>query len=161
MEIRIEASGLEGAERALRPEQVYTAMMLWYERGTRLVADELRSRAPARLRGKVYIRVDTLRPPRWARIGVKSGLARLIEGGTGALGDPSFRHVSRHWPSTEGITQTTGLPRPQAFLVARSIGLRGGNPPRPFIQPTWRAVAGRVEQLAEQVVAEVLAGGGL
>jgi hypothetical protein len=100
--------------------------------------------------------MDTVRPPRWARIGVKSPLTWLIEGGTGALGDPSFRHVARHWPSTAGIMAATGLPEPQAFLVARAIGLRGGNRPRPFVQPTYEATKNVVAQMARDAVAEVL-----
>ena len=36
---------------------------------------------------------DGYRPPRWARIYVKSGLAHLLEGGTGSMGSGGgFRH---------------------------------------------------------------------
>jgi len=129
---------------------------LWFDRASKVVRDELKARAPGSLKNKVYIRMDTLRPPRWARISVKSPLGWLIEGGTGSQGDPTFRHVSRHWPSTSGIMAATGLPEPRAFLVARAIGLRGGNPPRPFVRPTYEATRGRVEQMINEITAEVL-----
>jgi len=156
LEIRLDATGMEEALRQCNPQQVYTVLNLWFDRASRLVRDELRARAPGSLSKKTYIRMDTLRPPRWARISVKSPMTWLIEGGTGAQGDPAFRHVSRHWPSTSGIMQATGLPEPQAFLVARSIGLRGGNPPRPFIRPTYEATKGQVAAMMGQIVAEVM-----
>jgi hypothetical protein len=156
LEIRLDVTGLEAALQQCNPQQVYTVLNLWFDRASKLIQAELKARAPGSLSKKTYIRMDTLRPPRWARISVKSPLGWLIEGGTGSQGDPSFRHVSRHWPSTSGIMQATGLPEPQAFLVARAIGLRGGNKPRPFIAPTYAATQGQVEALAAQIVAEVL-----
>jgi hypothetical protein len=156
LEIRLDATGLDEALRQLNPQQAYTALNLWFDRASKLVRDELKERAPGSLKSKVYIRLDTLRPPRWARISVKSPLTWLIEGGTGSQGNPAFRHVARHWPSTSGIMTATGLPEPQAFLVARAIGLRGGNKPRPFIAPTYEATKSQVEAMAGQIVAEVL-----
>ncbi len=156
MNITVDTRGMEEAMRALSPERVYTALMLWYDRGSRYIKGELAMRAPRRLKGKVKVLMDLMRPPRWARVYVKGGLAHLIEGGTGALGAGGFSHVSRHWPSTEGIMRQTGLPRPEAFLVARSIGMRGGNPPRPFIMPTYEATKGRVEQMAVEAVNEAV-----
>lgn len=156
MEIRLTTTGLENALKQLDPRQTYTMLNMWFDRASRLVRDELKARAPGSLKTKVYIRMDTLRPPRWARISVKSPIMWLIEGGTGSQGDPKFRHVARHWPSTSGIMAATGLPEPRAFLVARAIGLRGGNPPRPFIQPTYEATKAQVEALAGQIVTEVL-----
>jgi hypothetical protein len=50
----------------------------------------------------------------------------------------------------------TGLPEPQAFLVARAIGLRGGNRPQPFIAPTYRATQGHVTAMMEEITTEVL-----
>jgi hypothetical protein len=82
------------------------------------------------------------------RIYVRSGLAHLVEGGTGSQGAAGFSHAARHWPSTEGIMRATGLPRPEAFLVARAIGTRGGNPPRPFIRPTYEATKGQLGAMA-------------
>lgn len=156
LEIRLTAEGLEAALKQLDPQQVYTVLNLWFKRGAEYIQGELKARAPSSLARKTYIRYDTLRPPRWARISVKSPLTWLIEGGTGALGDPAFKHVARHWPSTAGIMKTTGLPEPEAFLVARSIGLRGGNRPQPFIAPTYRATQGHVTALMDDIIREVL-----
>jgi len=156
MEITIDARGIEAAAKELDPKRAYEVLMRWYATATVYVRDEMRARAPSSLKSKVIIKLDTLRPPNWARIRAKSRLAHLIEGGTGRLGAPGFKHVARHWPSTPGIMRATGLPKAEAFLVARSIGLRGGNPARPFVQPTYVAVKGRVEQMAEQAVKDVI-----
>jgi len=161
LEIRITAAGIEEALRALDARQVYTALMIWFSKGSQYIRDELRSRAPKTLRGKVYIRLDTARPPRWARISVRSPLARLIEGGTGLLGDPRFKHTGRHWPPAAGIQRSfvamgRDISLRQAFLVARTIGIRGGNRPRPFIAPTRAAVTPRVIAMAHEAVREAL-----
>lgn len=153
--LTISTSGIDDCLKAADPKQVYTILMTWYARGTTLAANELRSRAPKRLKRKVYVRMDVVRPPRWARIGVRGGLSWLVEGGTGRLGDPSFNH-GPHWPSTDGIMKQTGLPRTRAFAMARAIGLRGGNPPQPYIRPTWDAVKDRIEQMGPQIANEVL-----
>ena len=146
----------EASLKACNPQQVYTILNTWYDRATTIMANELRSRAKGRLKSKVYINMDKLRPPRWARIGVKHPLARIIEGGTGRLGDPAFNHMPNHWPSTLGIMEATGLPKGRAFLVARAIGLRGGNPAQPFIRPTYEAKRGEVERLMDVIAEEVL-----
>jgi hypothetical protein len=99
LEIRLDVTGLEAALQQCNPQQVYTVVVTWFDRASKLIQAELKARAPGSLSKKTYIRMDTLRPPRWARISVKSPLTWLIEGGTGSQGDPSFRHVSRHWPS--------------------------------------------------------------
>lgn len=156
LQVVVEGSGIEAALKQLDPKNVDKALMLWYDRGTRYVQRELSNRAPGRLRGKVRIKTDGYRPPRWARVWVKSPLAHLIEGGTGPQGAPDFRHSGRHWPNLAGIMRATGLPAPQAFLVARAIGERGGNPARPFIQPTFNATQGQLVQMATDVVNEVL-----
>jgi len=157
--LQIDITGYERSLAAVDPKNVYIILNTWYQRATNYVRDQLRMRAPTRLKRKVYIKMDTVRPPRWARIGVKSPLTWLIEGGTGSAGDPSFNHVNRHWPAIDGsggLMEEMGLPRPEAFLVARSIGLRGGNPAKPFIQPTFQAVNGTVTQMMETIAQEVL-----
>lgn len=157
MEITIDQRGIEAVLRQLDPKHGYEIIMRWYDAGTRLVRDEMRSRATSkRVAARVTIKLDSLRPPRWARIRSKSPLAHLLEGGTGALGASGFKHVARHWPSTQGIMRQTGLPQAEAFLVARAIGLRGGNRAQPFVQPTYLAVRGRVERMAEDAAREVL-----
>ena len=153
LDITIEASGIETALKRLDPQNVDRALIIWYDRGTRYVRNELRSRAKGRLKNKTAIKTDGLKPPRWARVYVKSPLARLLEGGTGRFSN-SIR--GDHWPSTPGIMRATGLPQPEAFLVARAIGERGGNPAQPFIRPTYMAVKGPLVRLAEDVVKEVL-----
>ena len=152
MKITVDAIGLESALKQLDPKHAQAALIAWYDASIKYVRQALRARAPASLKGKVRYMTDGFVPPRWARVYVKSPLAHLIEGGTGRLGSGGFNHVSRHWPSTEGIMRATGLPKPQAFAVARAIGLRGGNQARPFIEPTAFAVKGHVEQLGEEVV---------
>jgi hypothetical protein len=154
MRINVDATGINIALDALDPQHGQAAMIRWYDMAIKYVKQELRARAPATLKGKVRSMTDGFTPPRWARIYVKSPLAHLIEGGTGRLGAGGFNHVGTHWPSTEGIMRATGLPKPQAFAVARSIGLRGGNPARPFIEPTYMTVKGHVEQLAEAAAAK-------
>ena len=155
LSIVVSASGIEEVLRRLDPKNADRALIIWYERGTQYVRDELRNRAPSRLRGKVTIRTDGLTPPQWARVKVKGPLAHLIEGGTGTQGAPGFNHREHH-PSVEGIIRQTGLPRPEAFLVARAIGARGGNPPKPFIQPTFLVVQQPLVRMAEVIVDEVL-----
>lgn len=153
LEITVAGTGIEEALRRLKPENAQRALILWFDRGTRYVRTELRNRAPGRLRGKTRIRTDGLMPPRWARIDIKSPLAHLIEGGTGSLGAPGFNH-SKHWPNPAGIAAQTGLPMPEAFLVARAIGERGGNRAKPFIQPTFAAVQQPLVRLAQTCVEE-------
>jgi hypothetical protein len=156
MEITINATGITEALAAVDPKKAYMIIDLWYLRSTDYAKRELQTRSPARLRRKVRVLFDGYKPHRWARVFVKSPLAHLLEGGTGSRGVSPFKHVGRHWPSTKGIMEATGLPKPEAFLVARSIGLRGGNPPKPFLQPTWNVVMPRISEMAEQAAAEVL-----
>ena len=155
MQITIGAYGWDEAARQLSPKQAQTALILWFDRGTKYTKSQLRAMAPQRLKGKVRSMTDGLIPPKWARIFVKSPLAHLIEGGTGSMGAAGFNHVPRHWPSTEGIIEQTGLPRSQAYAMARAIGMRGGNPARPFVQPTFEMVHGRLNQMAQDVLKEV------
>jgi len=154
MRIDIDATGFEAALKRLDPQHAQAALIRWYDTAIKYVKQELRAQAPNTLKTKVRSMTDGLTPPKWARIYVKSPLAHLIEGGTGRQGAGGFNHVATHWPSTEGIMRATGLPKPQAFAVARSIGLRGGNPARPFIEPTYFAVKGHVEQLGEVAAAK-------
>jgi len=156
MDIIVEATGIEAALKAVAPQKAYEILTRWYATATVYVRDEMRARAPSSLKSTVKIKLDTLRPPRWAVIRARSRLTHLIEGGTGRQGASGFKHVARHWPSTLGIMQTTGLPQAEAFLVARTIGLRGGNPARPFVRPTYVAVKGHVEQLAQQAAQEAI-----
>lgn len=152
MQIKLDTTGMDAAVKQLDPEHAQAAMIRWYDTAIKYVKQELRTRAPMTLKSKVRSMTDGLTPPKWARVYVKSPLAHLIEGGTGRLGAGGFNHVSTHWPSTTGIMRATGLPKPQAFAVARSIGLRGGNQARPFIEPTYDAVKSHVEQLGEVAV---------
>lgn len=157
--LQIDIAGYEQSLAAVDPKNVYIILNTWYQRAGDYVRDQLRMRAPKRLKGKVYIRYDTVRPPRWARIGVKSPLTWLIEGGTGPAGDPSFNHVSRHWPAISGkygLMEEMDLPAPEAFLVARSIARRGGNPAKPFIAPTFQAVKGTIDTMMTAIIQEVL-----
>ena len=154
MQIKIDTTGMDAAVKQLDPQHAQAALIRWYDTAIKYVKQELRARAPATLKSKVRSMTDGLTPPKWARIYVKSPLAHLLEGGTGRLGVGGFNHVARHWPSTTGIMRATGLPKPQAFAVARAIGLRGGNPARPFIEPTYDAVKSHVEQLGEVAVSK-------
>lgn len=154
MQIKIDTTGMDAAVKQLDPEHAQAAMIRWYDTAIKYVKQELRSRAPTTLKSKVRSMTDGLTPPKWARIYVKSPLAHLLDGGTGRLGVGGFNHVATHWPSTTGIMRATGLPKPQAFAVARAIGLRGGNPARPFIEPTYDAVKSHVEQLGEVAVSK-------
>ena len=156
MDITIDATGITEALAAVDPRKAYEIIELWYLRSTDYAKRELQGRSPARLRSKARVLFDSYKPHRWARVFVKSSLAHILEGGTGAKGVPPFKHVSTHWPSTTGIMRAMGLPKPEAFLVARAIGLRGGNPPKPFLQPTWDVVAPRIAQMAEEAAAEVV-----
>ena len=162
MQITVEESGLEAVMRGLGPEQVGRAMTIGMERGSQFVAAELRRRVwrgrhktvwPP-MSGRVVIRMDRYQPPRWATVRVKGKLAHLIEGGTGALGIGPFSHAGSFFPNIEGIMRNTGLEKPEAFLIARAISLRGGNPPHPMIVPTWDATHSRVEQMADEAVDE-------
>ena len=162
MDIIVEATGIEAALKAVAPQKAYEILTVWYATASVYVRDEMRARAPSSLKSTVKIKLDTLRPPRWAVIRARSRLTHLIEGGTGRQGAPGFKHVPRHWPAVgnqpgkPGIMQMTGLPQAEAFLVARTIGLRGGNPARPFVRPTYVAVKGHVEQLAQQAAQEAI-----
>jgi hypothetical protein len=156
IEINLERSGIAEALKACDPKQAYEIIELWYLRAVPYVKGALQARAPARLKGKVRSMKDGYMPHRWMRVYVKSPLAHLLEGGTGAMGVAPFQHVTRHWPSTAGIMRQTGLPKSRAFLVARAIGLRGGNPARPFIGPTASAIVPRVEQMADEAARDVL-----
>jgi hypothetical protein len=157
MQITIDVEGIEKVAALLAPQQSQAVLIRWYELAIPYVKAEMRARAPVTLKAKVRSMTDGLLPPKWARIYIKSPLAHLIEGGTGRQGAGDFRHAARHWPSTEGIMRATGLPKPQAFAVAKTIGERGGNPPRPFVTPMYLAVRGHVQKLAEQAVKEVFA----
>jgi hypothetical protein len=54
------------------------------------------------------------------------------------------------------VAQGRDISLRQAFLVARTIGIRGGNRPRPFIAPTRAAVTPRVIAMAHEAVREAL-----
>lgn len=157
MRITVDAEGVQGAALALSPKHGPEVMRLWYDQAIKLIKVEMRAQAPTRLKSKVRHMTDGFIPPRWARVYVKSPLAHLIEGGTGSLGSSEFNHVAKHWPSAEGIMRQNPdmLPR-QAYRMARAIGMRGGNPPQPFIAPTYASVKGRVEALSDQIANEVL-----
>jgi len=158
MQISVEATGIEQAVRDLDPKRADLVLIKWFDGSTQYVKRELSNRAPKRLQRWVRIMTDRLTPPHWARVYVKSPLAHLIEGGTGPLGAAGFKHSGRFFPRVTGqygIMQTMGLPQAEAFLVARAIALRGGNPARPFIQPTFLAVQGRLVQMAEEAAREV------
>lgn len=157
MEINVSATGLDEATKALAPKRTYTVMVKWYDKATKYISGELRQAAPARLKGKVIVKIDAYRPPRWARVRVKSPLAHLIEGGTGRLGAPGFNHTSRYFPAISGqygLMQTMSLPKAQAFAVAKTISERGGNPAQPFIQPTGVKIEGPVIQMARDILDE-------
>lgn len=154
MNITVESTGIEAALAQMDPKRAEVALLLWYDRGTSYVKGELRSRAPARLRSKVKIITDGYKPPHWARVFVKSPLAHLIEGGTGRLGAAGFKHNTDFFPSVTGIMRSTGLEKPQAFLVARAIAEQGGTRPRPFIKPTFEATKGRLAQMAAEALDE-------
>lgn len=159
MEISVQAVGLEAAEKQLDPKHMYTALVTWYDRATKYMKQELEGRAPGRLKGKVIIKMDAYRPPRWARVRVKGSLAHLIEGGTGTQGAAGFNHAGAHWPRVNGksgIQNAMGVSRADAFAIAKAIGNRGGNPAKPFIQPTFVAVKPHVEQLAVQCIEDAL-----
>ena len=160
MEIIIDDDGFDAAAKALDPKVVEVALILWYTRATEVVKSTLRSNAPTRLQGKVRVMTDNYRPPRWARIYVKSGLAHLLEGGTGSQGSGGgFKHaVPLPFPSVTGIMKQTGLAKPQAFLVARTIFERGGNAPQPFIRPTYAAVQDRIVQMADEAIEDAWKG---
>lgn len=158
MNVSVTATGIEDVLKQLDPKQSQYVLIRWFETATRYVKQELRSRTPSRIKDKVRSMNDGMIPPRWARIFVKSPLAHLLEGGTGTQGVAPFNHASEVFPAIDGqwgIMVATGLPRPQAFAVARTIAKRGGNPPQPFIQPTFAAVEGPVVQLAERAANEV------
>lgn len=159
LRIDVDERGLNAVIKQLAPQQASEVMIRWYDRAIKFVVAELRARAPARLKGKVRHMTDGLIPPRWARVFVKSPLAHLLEGGTGRLGVAPFNHASQQFPAIDGewgLMKAMGISRPQAFVIARSIAMRGGNPPRPFIGPTAQAVKTRVERMAEQIADEVL-----
>jgi hypothetical protein len=160
MEIIIDADGLDDVAKVLDPKVVEVALILWYDRATQHAQTTLKSNAPTRFKGKVRVITDGLRPPHWARIYVKSGLAHLIEGGTGSQGSGGgFRHkVPLPFPSVTGIMRQTGLPKPEAFLVARAIFQRGGNTAKPFIRPTYDAIQDRIEQMASEAVEDAWKG---
>jgi len=158
LSMSLSASDLERAVKDFDPKQGYTILMTWWDRATKYAKGELRARTPATIRRKVYVKFDAVRPPRWARVGVRSPLTWLIEGGTGQLGDPTFNHNPRFFPNVDGrfgIMEQTGLPRSRAFLVARQIFLQGGTRPRPFVRPTYDAVRSRVVQMGDEIVREV------
>jgi hypothetical protein len=156
MEIVITGTGIEDALRRLEPKNIDRAIINWYDRGLRLVKNEMRSRTASRIRGKVVSRTDGYSPPRWAQVKVKSPLAHLLEGGTGRLGDPTFKHNPSFFPSVTGIMRQTGLEKPQAFVLARAIAEQGGMRPKPFVRPTFEATAGPLLKLMETCVDEAL-----
>jgi hypothetical protein len=160
MEIIIDADGLDDVAKVLDPKVVEVALILWYARATEHVKDTLKSNAPSRLKSKVRIMTDGYKPPHWVRIYVKSGLAHLLEGGTGSQGrGGGFQHkVPLPFPSVTGIMRQTGLAKPQAFLVARAIFEQGGISPRPFIRPTYEAVQDRITQMADEAVEDAWKG---
>jgi len=155
VEITIDTSGLDAASKQLDPKNVYTALTQWYKTSTVYVRDGMRARVKSRIKGKVKIRTDGFLPPRWARVRVYSPLGHILEGGTGRLGAPGFNHSSRHFPRVTGdggLMQTMGLPKAEAFAVAKSISERGGNRAQPFVHATYIATKAHVEHLAEEAL---------
>ena len=156
MSVVVTGSGFAEALQQLDPKNVDRALINWYDRGTRLVRDEMRARAKRRVAAKVKIITDRYTPPRWARIYSTHPVARLLEGGTGPAGDPAFKHKPKHFPNPDKLAKETGLSAPEAFLVARAIANRGGNKAQPFVKPTFAAVQQPLLRLMEQCVTEAL-----
>lgn len=160
MEVTIDVRGLEEAYKITDPVNVYNILMKWYQSSTVYIKDELKSRTPQSGKGKVRVRFDAYRPPRWARVRVYTPLAHIWEGGTGRQGAAGFNHNTSFFPNVDqgqwSIARTMGLPKAEAFLVARSIARRGGNPPKPFIYATYLATKNYVENLMDRVIKDVL-----
>jgi len=154
MEITVTTSGIDEALKRLDPKQAEIALILWYERGSKLVQSEVRSRAKPSLRGKVSVLTDGRRPPQWARVYVKSPIAHLLEGGTGKLGSPDFNHNEGYFPSWTGIAKQMGVGPKSAFVIARFIYERGGNRPQPFVKPAFNAVRNNLVKIAQDAADE-------
>ncbi len=156
--INLSATGFEEALARLDPKRRQTALVAWYRYSETYLKRVMRNASPSRIRGKVRSKKDTLSPPRWLRVFNAAPLAHLIEGGTGPIGDPRFNHAARHFPAVDGksgVMNAMDLPRSQAYVVARSIFLRGGNPPRPFVAPAWESAKPHVEQTLRTLMQEV------
>ena len=155
MEITIDTTGLDAAAKQLDPKNVFIALTQWYNEATVYIKNDMKSRVKRSIRGKVRIRTDGFKPPKWARVKVYSPLAHIMEGGTGTQGVAGFNHASRHFPNVTGpygLMKTMGLPKAQAFAVAKSISERGGNPAQPFKHATYLATKAHVEQLADEAL---------
>jgi hypothetical protein len=91
--------------------------------------------------------------PHWARVGSNLQTARWGEFGTGLLSEDPDSKKTRHWPPTEALRPWADAHGMDAFLVARSIGRRGGLEPRRFLRnaadasekriPGWIATAAK------------------
>lgn len=160
LEVRVDATAIEAALKQLNPQKAYTVLVRWYDEAAVYVRGVMRAQAPAIVRGRVKIKKDGFRPPRYVLIGSTHPLAHIFEGGTGTRGASGFRHAGRHFPRVTGrggLMETTGLPRPQAFAMAAAIAGQGGLSPQPFVRPTLGLTQGAIVQMAERIANEELA----
>lgn len=159
LDIRVDERGIADELKRLSPQQMYTVWTRFFNEGPNYVKEQLRARAPQIVRSRVKVKRDPMQPPQWALVGSTHPLAHFFEGGTGALGDPEFKHRGRFFPNVTGrfgVQEATGLPKAQAFLIARRIYQQGGVAPRPYVKPTMDAVRGQVLAIARRIVDEVL-----
>lgn len=159
LEFRVDATGIENAIKAADPRKAFVVITRFYDEATKYVRNEMRQRAPKIVAGRVKIKMDPYKPPKWALVGSVHPLAHIFEGGTGSQGAAGFRHGGRHFPPVDGpggLMKTTGLPRPKAFAMARAIAEQGGLAPKPFVAPTATAVQGTVLRMGEEIAREEL-----
>lgn len=159
LDIRVDVTGIDGELRRVDPKRMFTVWTRFFTEGPNYVKDALRSRAPRIVRNRVKVKKDGMQPPQWALVGSTHPLAHIFEGGTGTLGDSEFKHSGRFFPNVTGrfgVMEATGLPRPQAFAIARQIYVHGGVAPKPYVKPTMEAVRSQVLAIARRIVDEVL-----
>jgi hypothetical protein len=102
--------------------------------------------------------------PHWARVGSNSKTLRWGEFGTGTKSEDPKASKKRHWPpsSSPSLQRWAREHNTSAFLVARSIGLRGGLEPRRFLRnavdDSERRIPGWLAQAAREMMSEASRG---
>lgn len=132
-------SGGKKLIKTLRPELIGGPLRDWFLKVTFKIEGEAKKRAPVfqgRLRSSISTDVDKAVVPLWGSVGTNVVYAPMMEFGTGLLHDGPGGANAPHWPPSQALdswASAHGIPG-GGFVVARSIGLRGGLKPRRFLR---------------------------
>lgn len=155
--VQIKIDGLEEILKKATPKILEKPMHNFFDRATIHIQGLGRRKAPVdtgRLRASIAQKVDPKPLPLWGEVGSNVFYAPYVEFGTGTMSDQGSR--ARHWPPSdalEGWAMRHGFPN--AFLVARAIGRRGGLKARKFLRGAVEESRSKLQELLNIAAREI------